>query len=213
METIYHDECNCLSASNVRDDKCLKRYYFIEDIEKQDYKYIAICNSYLRLLFHNEKKRITSTTYLNCSGNRIMKNIETELISKYVEIKRPHYNYWFYDKPDLIDRAVRFIVCERPFISTTYTVKECVTHIIENEERNYKIEGALYPKIRDYLSVMKYKKWKTKYKQCVILTKQIEKTWNKNKKTILLNELFININEMNIKNKEKRPMRRLKTKY
>ena len=192
-ETIYHNECSCLFADSIKDEMCLKRYYCIHDVRKDEYKTIVICNEHIRLLLH---QKIHENKNKSDVDAYIVTEIVREIISKYVNIKDPGFGCNIGNN-ELINRRVYFEICSRPYMIASLSVRECVINVIE-KGKNRTIEERLFQVIKEYLSEEIYKKYKTKYKECFIIMRKIKNTYRIAERNILYNELFIKIYELNI---------------
>ena len=105
MENIYHNECACLFAHNIMDDRCHKRYYQIIDWKTGIPKNLFICNELLRLKLN--QRRAEEKRYYG--ADLTIYDIVTGIISKYVEITRGYPK----DSNDLVNKSVRFNVCRK----------------------------------------------------------------------------------------------------
>lgn len=191
-KVIYHEECGCLFADNIRSDECRKRYYTVRDLENQDTKQIVICNEYIRLML-NEYQIGKRFVGYNTRQYKVERIIE-EIIGEYVNIGNAVYSRG----NDLTDVSINFVVCERPWICRTINLVPALEMI---REGNFMIYEETFNAIKNYLERTTYKKYKTKYADTMRLLRKAQSFIGSKQREIVINSMFNNILQMQIKDK------------
>lgn len=193
---IYHDECACLFANNVRDKECLNRYYKLYDVESNSFLTVVICNELIRLLVSKGLNK-SKDYYFSSAKDRVqlVECILKDIFKKYIKLDSDdHYTY----SNDLFDSRISIIISQRPYIYRYLNFKHAIQLYLNNN--NNLIREDIINTIHYYMDKMQYKKYKTRYKDVKILTNKIKYTYGEDKK-ILINELFTKLLELQIKEK------------
>lgn len=197
-ETIYHNECNCLFANDVRDDDCLKRFYEVFD-EFGNTKRIAICNEHVRLKIHNELhtlNRDSRSRYAISGRKYITEEVVGGIVSSYVG--GGSYKYYKTNSYDLFDIIINVEICDKLSLYKSYNVEDAIKESLNGA---YRVKQKLIYELSIYVSNMRYKKYITRYKQLKPLLNKIENEWNKERQELLWNEFLLKVLEIKIKNK------------
>lgn len=199
-EQIVHPECDCLHVDDVMSDDCRKRWFHVSDIENGTTKYIGVCNQHLSLLIQSESLKRTGNTWAN-KKSLIYSSIVKTIISNYVSVesisnfRRGGNNY-----NELSNRSIAFYICDRPFLHRDISLIDCIEILLKGGF-NWEVKNKVVNSIVQYLeSKDTYKKYKTKYKESVMLCKKLQKSHGDERENII-NQIFINILELNIKTK------------
>lgn len=197
-DIIYHNECCCLFASNVKDDECNKRYFQIRDWKTNETKMLFVCNEYIRCKL-NEKRIENNEPFLRQYDiDDVIKNI----ISKYCD-----FGGYYKPSNDLIDETIWINVCERPYLNKSITVKEGIEAYIDSGFFLPHIFHQLKKIILRYMKEITYKKYKTKYVKVKSLLHKIDNIYSREEREILMNEMLVEIldteNKLNQLNKNK----------
>ncbi len=209
MEKIIHTECDCLWSDDCFDEKCRKRWFRVRDIENINYKYIGICNQHLSLLINKEVLKNKHTWYAD--RKYIYRDVVSSIISNYINIG----TYYSRDlnSNDLSNKTLSFNICDRPYIYRCMNLIDSIELYLKND--SYEIRDEIIKTIEYYFnSNHTYKKYKTKYKESLFLSRKLSRAYGKERDSII-NQIFINILEMNVKNRQinktevKRKMKKL----
>jgi len=193
-KTYYHQECACLFTQDVMSDRCLKRFYRVRDVKNDNFKRIAICNEYVRLRVNN----LIAADEYRCE-NYLAREAVEQILSEHVEIKKRNTLIFGYQNNDLLESDVSICVCDRPYITSYYNVREAAKMAING---NRIITQPLMDYISNYLERMQYKKYKTRYKLINSLMKKIEREYDDQTRSLMINEMFIELWKMDINNKK-----------
>lgn len=192
IKKTIHTECCCLHGRGVMSKDCYKRWFNVYNFNTDSYEYIGFCNEYLRLKIQRESIENNNDWQLT-----YLQVIRKEL-SNYIPLTIGFNYYSLEQKNDIYNQYLLFEVCERPHISYEISVKDAILHYLDNK-RNYQLQYKLEEVITDYLlNKIQYKKYITKYKDCIRLARKISKGYEHEKEQILT-ELIINIHELNYK--------------
>lgn len=220
-EKIIHTECDCLWADGVFDDNCRKRWFDVTDIENGKHIYIGVCNQHLGILI-NKRKMEEDVFYLSDYRSYWYESVVRDVISNYINVG--NYGFVEANTNDISNKHITFTICVKPHIVRSINILDCIEMYL-NGTYNYALKQKLLNTIKNYLTDSNiYKKYKTKYKECLVLLNRLDKkiTFNKDE---ILNQIFINILEMNARtpnhlktsvktnfykgNKQKRKMKRI----
>lgn len=191
FERIVHTECACLENYDSLDDRCLKRTFFVCDIKNSTYKYISVCNEFLRLKLKQENPSSYSYSYFKID------NVLVDIFRNYMYV--PEFKNQYGGGNDIINSYITYNVCERPSIYRYIPIMDAIEMVLNS--RNYLLDEPLFNNISYYLERVTYKKYKTKYADCKRLMNKIKRSYNEEREN-LITELFIKIYELNIKNYE-----------
>lgn len=194
-EKIIHTECDCLWANDCFDEDCRKRWFLVNDVENSKFINIGICNQHLSLLINKEVMKHRNSWDAN--KRYIYSNIVEEIISNYINLG----NTWGrnLNTNDLAEKSISFNICDRPFIYRNIKLLDCIELCLKNN--SWELRNRISDFILNYLEDKTlYKKYKTKYKNTIILCKKLKRTYGKEREN-MINEIFINIIEMNTKQK------------
>lgn len=189
---IYHEECNCLFANNVRDNECIKRYYPVFDVDNNCFKNIIICNEHIRLLVRKEifeKNKINH--FYSLDRGYIANNIIENIISKYINLSscKP------IQSNDFLERYISIGVCSRPYIWRNIKMADALEMSLNG---NSIIRQKVVEEIKEYID-NSYKKYKSKYAEVDRLCNQLKKVYLKEEIEILVNEILVKLIELKIK--------------
>jgi hypothetical protein len=194
---IYGSECACLFANGTVEDNCLKRYYTVLNVERQDHDTIAICNDYVRLKI---KERIHTGGGGYGRVNDAMVVIEQILIDE-LKLDETLFNQrsrFANRNNELFDRNIHIVLLDKPFLHATYSMKKAIKIAMTG---NYYMKKKVVEVIKDYVNTMTHKKYITRYKSLPSILKEIDCTYNTDNLEFLFMKLLNTILEINIKNK------------
>lgn len=197
MKKILHTECDCLFAKDIFDSECRKRWFHVNDLENNEFKYIGICNQHLSLLINKEVMKHRRTWDAN--RRRIYTDIVKEIISNYINTSTSDVNIWGKNKNynDLTSKSIVFNICDRPYIFRDIKLVDCIELYLKNG--SWLLRDKIVDVILGYLdSNTLYKKYKTKYKNIIVLCKRLQRTYGKERENII-NEILTNILELQTK--------------
>lgn len=186
---ILHTECGCIE-NDIRSESCLKRVFFVTDIENSNYKYISVCNNFLRLKIQYKKRLNNSSSYY------VVDEVLKEVFSQYVKIYTWENSRTFGNPNEIFETYITYEICSRPYILGYMSFKDALYLCLDKE--NYMVSDLVFEKVREYLDNIRYKKYKTKYKECLSIIRKIKKSYGDEKRT-LIHTLFTIIFELNIK--------------
>lgn len=189
---IYHEECNCLFASNIRDNECVKRYYKVYDVDKNCFKNIIICNEHIRLMLKKEHFELTKKNpyyFMNrvFEVDRIVENI----IGKYINIS----SCASIQSNDFLERYISINICDRPYIWRNIKMTDALEMALNT---NRIVRTKVVEEIRSYID-NSYKKYKSKYAEVDRLCNQLNKVFLKEEVEIIVNEILVKLIELKIK--------------
>lgn len=200
-ETILHDECDCLISNGVFDSRCRKRYFRVLDLNDFNHKYIGFCNEYLRLKIREEQIKLEKKYHFDC-GRRIAEDVIESEILKYCENKKYERQCSFNNNGrDLLTNKINFVICEKPFITQTLSLQDAITLYLDFPYVST-IEDKIYYSIKNYLDNIQYIKYKTKYKKLIQMNNKVNKFMLKNERETFMLELFMEILNFKISNKQ-----------
>lgn len=183
LDAVYHNECSCLFAQNVEDEKCLKRFYHLYDYKKNCFVKLFICNETIRLKLNQRRIKLDSEYISEYQIDQVL----IDIFEQYVFINNGWENKM---NNDLLSKPINITICSRPFVWFQLNIVDAIEKYLENGSI------ILYDKISNhilsYMESITYKKYKSKYEF-------IRKKLNKMKymygdeKSILMNEIFVEI--------------------
>lgn len=189
---IYHEDCNCLFANNIRDNECIKRYYHVYDIDNNCFKHIIICNEHIRLLIKKEvvEKSQKNPFYLIdkvYTANNVIENI----IGKYINLS----SCMPIQSNDFLKRYISIEVCSRPYIWRNIKMADALEMALNG---NSIIRKKVVEEIKEYID-NSFKKYKSKYNEVDRLCNQLKKVYLKEEVEIIVNEILVKLIELKIK--------------
>lgn len=194
MKNIYHNECSCLFAHNIKDDKCMKRYFIITDWRTNEDKGLFVCSDYLRCRIN----KLREADYRYVDEYKVTQIIN-DIFNEYVDCKGSSWN--MRPSNDLLEKDIYFTVCDRPYSSHTVNIKEVMEQYLDSDYGGDHLYHPLKLAIVEYMEKLTYKKYKTKYKSIIIKVNKLRHTWGEEKRT-LFNEIILEIFETQIKIKK-----------
>jgi ribulose kinase len=170
-EIIYHGECHCIAADYIHDEKCLKRYVFVNDYYKAKSYYIAFCSEWYRL--HYKSYIINNPKHYNTH----------EYLIK--EIIKQHTDYSF-DRSSWFGcgfkRTASVVVCERPYLYSDIpltTLLDIIKHQKNDFEILEKSIDACINQINNQIeNVLRYVKYKKHHEQAKKIKKLLSDRFN-----------------------------------
>ena len=187
IRSIVDNNCGCLMP-----DACLKRSYWVDDIENNEERVqISICNEYLRLKL-NEARQKQNWHYPDVS------EVIEAILSKHVKIYPRVWPMQMRWSNDIFDRNINLRYCSRPYIIQELPMRKALEICTEN--RYHFIKDRVISELTNYLKAnFHYKKYKTKYANCKTLINKWSKEWCLEKKSLIMNEIIIDILTVNSK--------------
>jgi len=182
-DSVYHNECSCLFAQNVEDEKCLKRFYHLYNYEKNCFVKLFICNETIRLKL-NGLRDGRCNTYLS------RYDVDKVLISIFKDYVPIHNFNWSVEGNDLLDRNISITICDRPYVITSLKLTEAIELYLDNGSRE--LFSDITNVILEYMKNLTYKKYKTKYESIRKKLKKIKHSYG-TERDIFMNEVFIEI--------------------
>lgn len=199
-EIILHDECNCLISNGIFDDKCIKRYFRVLDLNDFKHKYIGFCNEYLRLRIRKAQVEFEKKYYYD-SHVRIAKDvIENELKNYCVNKNYEEHCLFTNNVKDLLTSKIHFVICENPFVYQVFSLQDAINLYLDFPYVS-SIEKKIYETINNYLQNIQYIKYKTKYKKLIAMNNKISKFILQDERETFMLELFTEILKFKINNK------------
>ena len=162
------------------------------DLENEEYKTIAICSEVIRL--EAQRIRHQEGSYGNMKY-KIDVFIES-IIGDYIKIYNDGYRI---EGNDLFDMKIHVKMCTRPYMSHDINVKNALELMVNG---SYSIRRPLFNQVHHYLLNTTYKRYKTKYKECISICESFERGSISGSEAdcIKVNKLLNNILQFKIKN-------------
>jgi len=198
MKEITHNHCGCVLSNGIEDKNCLKRYYMLTDYNNGEYIKLSICNEYLRLKVAEYKHK--QEVFYSIDKYDIEK-ILLPIFGEYIKL----YDINSYGQTkgnNLSDKNINAYLCESPKIFTRINIIEAIDLIRLNHAYINGLRENTLRVVREYIEYnIKSKASKSKYDSIIALIKRIDKTWNKEERELMINELFITILQIEVKAK------------
>jgi hypothetical protein len=181
---ITHNKCGCIESSGVKDPKCLKRRYVVEDIKRGKSIDIFICNEYLRLMLQQDKH------YSWFAKKYAVHDVLKEIFKEYVHVE----DFWIQrlgvsNKNDIANQYITYTLCDRPYIYSTISFLDAVEACCQNKYYG-RLTYMVVDKFEDYINKNEYKKYKSKYAEAGRLVRKIGRCFS-NEREMLIQELLI----------------------
>lgn len=196
---IYHEKCCCLHIENVKNDLCLKRYYTVFDIEKGQHIILHICNELIRCLINKRKHILNKCSYKDrvFYTPHIYSDVIESIVSEYVNIDSVSMFGSCYDKNNLLNQIISVQILEKPYMSRNIYLKDLV--FIQHVNNNIFLKDLMLNVVSRYLINMFSKKYISRYRNMRKLINEIRITWEREEKNVMINDLFLLIYNLNIK--------------
>lgn len=176
-DLILHNECSCLLADGIHDPNCDKLFIRLFHPEEDKYLNFGICRNKIRSEYHkqrleNEKRGVRFGYYDNRRYE--INKIISELTNDFFDFE---FDNNFYppsgNDNDLLERKVRISTCTRPWWCKDYAVRDAISLCLKNNKYNGQMSEELKSVISNYLHNPPYKKYVTRYKECIRFLKKM----------------------------------------
>lgn len=175
-DLILHNECSCLLADGIHDPNCDKLFIRLFHPEEDKYFNFGICRNKIRSEYHKQRvedeKRGVRLDYYDNKRYKINKII-LELTNDFFDFKFKESYLPSGNDNDLLERMVRITTCNRPLWYKGYTVRDAISLCLKNNKYNGQMSEELKYTISNYLHNPPYKKYVTRYKECIRLLKKM----------------------------------------
>ena len=200
---IHHKECCCYFAYGTQDEDCKKRYYTITDLDYNTTT-LAVCNEYIRVRIGEMRNSEESKYGRMYIVDQVIRGIIIEEIKDLegFDLKHSFLGDWVYNssnKYDLGDRNISIEICQRPSVYINFSIVNAIEYL--KETSNYKLKKEVKHELKDYLSTIRYKKYKTRYSDIIRMINKLDNCYGEEQTELAYNEIFLKILEYKIKNK------------
>lgn len=174
-DLILHNECSCLLANGIHDPNCDKLFIRLFHPEKAEYFNFGICRNKIRSEYHRQRVESEKRGERYYYDNRRyqINNVILNLTNDFFDFEFNSYIRSGNDN-DLLERKVRINTCLRPWWHKEYTVRDAISLCLKNNKYNREVSEKLKNTISNYLHNPPYKKYVTRYKECMRLLKKMD---------------------------------------
>jgi hypothetical protein len=204
METIYHGQCEHLFCDDIESKNCLKRYFRIYDIEKNEIYRISVCNDFFRLKLRQEMIHLDEYDWR--AKDYFVSKILEDILSEYIFIKNnPYYPNKSLRLIPFSKQIISIQICDRPNLyqnilltdAINLSLKHQFTNSFNINRKRYGFYGngvnVIKEHLKQYITLIDgVKKYKTIYDD---LAKDIDKLYdyNWNQTELKITELLTKI--------------------
>jgi hypothetical protein len=193
---IAHNHCGCVFSTGIEDERCLKRYYILNDYENGQQIKLSICNEYLRLKIAEERnKRKDLYLHNNVDLNEILISIFSEYVNVY------EYSIWHLNKRNGNINTINIAttLCQSPKIITHINLLDAIEIVRLGNYIDDSLKHSIAREVKYFTDTyIRSKVSVNKYQKVSELINKIYKCWDRSKREIYMNELFITIFELSI---------------
>ena len=201
-EKEYFGDCEHPWSNGIEDKSCLKRYFKINDFNKDKSYTLIVCNEYIKLKMKEWSANTQFNPYIRNEAEYKYQEIIESIIREKTEINTGLGGLMA--KRNNINPKVTFYVCKRPYIYYTVSFYEWLKKLATTKNRviytelYYKLESAFY-QITDYM--IRYVKYKSDHQKIKSLRNNFSEISDNTPKSIdMISEIIKLLNKYNIKN-------------